>query len=316
MRIPSVLCAVAALVSACDGPTDPAPPLSLSSEASLRAHLDLREERAALASAADAVSRAMADDGVAAGLTGALADGAIFLSPRTNAVVGKTAVAAFLATNPIAPSALSWTTIVSEVSNDATQGFTWTQGSLTINLGTGPLDFPGLALIYWTRDGAGAWKIAAINVSVGGPQELPLPDGFGTPDTKHRRNFPNTNATAQADQLLAVDRAFSDLSVAQGTGPAFQAFAAPNAIAVGGGLFVYGPEAIGEAFAGGPDDNVSWIPRFGDVAESGDLGFTVGDATFILPDLTFFTKYLTVWQKQDTGEWRFVADFGSSRPAP
>lgn len=315
MRVPAILCAVAAIVSACDGPTDPVPTPSLS-EASLRAHIDLREERAALASAADAVSGAMADDGVAAGLTAALADDAIFLSPRTNAVVGKTAVADFLATNSLAPSALSWTTIASEVSNDASQGYTWTQGGLTLNLGTGPLDFPGMALIYWIRDGGGDWQIAAINVSVGGPQTLPLPDGFGTPDNKHRRNFPNTDAAAQTEQLLAVDRAFSDLSVAQGTGPAFEAFAAPNAIAVGGGLFVYGPQAIGEAFAGGPHDNVSWVPRFGGVAESGDLGFTVGDATFILPDITFYTKYLTVWQKQNTGEWRFVADFGTSRPAP
>jgi hypothetical protein len=31
---------------------------------------------------------------------------------------------------------------------------------------------------------------------------------------------------------------------------------------------------------------------------------------------TFYTKYLTVWQKQNTGEWLFVADFGNSRPAP
>jgi len=31
---------------------------------------------------------------------------------------------------------------------------------------------------------------------------------------------------------------------------------------------------------------------------------------------TFYSKYLTIWQKQNTGEWRFVADEGNSRPAP
>ncbi len=173
-----------------------------------------------------------------------------------------------------------------------------------------------MALIYWKREGAGDWQVAAINVSSGGPQTLPIPDGFGTPDTKHRRNFPNTDAAAQAQQLLAVDGAFSDASLERTLGVAFEAFAAPDGIAVGGGQFVYGPAAIGEAFAATPDDHVSWVPRFSGAAESGDLGFTVGDASFILPDVTFYTKYLTIWQKQDNGEWRFVADFGSSRPAP
>jgi ketosteroid isomerase-like protein len=316
MRVPFVLCAVAVVLAACDGPTDPATSPTLASEASLRAHIDLREERAALASAADALSEAIAANGVATALTAGLADDAVFLSPRTNMVVGNTAIATFLTSDPVAPSALSWTTIKSDVSNDASQGYTWTQGSVTIDIGGGPLTLPGMALIYWKREGAGDWQVAAINISSGGPQTLPIPDGFDTPDTKHRRNFPNTDAAAQAEQLFAVDGAFSDASLERTLGVAFEAFAAPDGIAVGGGQFVYGPAAIGEAFAATPDDHVSWVPRFSGAAESGDLGFTVGDASFILPDVSFYTKYLTIWQKQDNGDWRFVADFGSSRPAP
>ena len=45
MRVPFVLCAVIAVLAACDGPTDPAASPTLSSEASLRAHIDLRVER-------------------------------------------------------------------------------------------------------------------------------------------------------------------------------------------------------------------------------------------------------------------------------
>ena len=316
MRIPLVLCAVAALLAACDGSPDPATSPTLSSEASRRAHLDLREERAALAAASDALSEAIGNGGVAAGLTAALADDAVFLSPRTNMVIGKSAIVAFLTGDPVAPSALSFTTIKSDVSNDGSHGYSWTQGGVTINIGTGPLALPGMALIYWKRGGSGDWQVAAMNVSSGGPQALPIPDGFGTPDTKHRRNFPNTDAATQTEQLLAVDQAFSDASLERTLGVAFQAYAAPDGIAVGGGQFVYGPAAIGEAFAATPDDHVSWVPRLGSAAESGDLGFTVGDASFILPDVSFYTKYLTIWQKQNTGEWRFVADFGSSRPAP
>jgi ketosteroid isomerase-like protein len=113
-----------------------------------------------------------------------------------------------------------------------------------------------------------------------------------------------------------VDAAFAATSVSRGSGPAFEQFAAPNAIVVGGGDFVFGPADIGVAFTGESDEVVRWEPLFGDAAESGDLGFTVGEAVFELRAGTFYSKYLSVWQKQNTGEWLYVADFGNSRPAP
>ncbi len=161
------------------------------------------------------------------------------------------------------------------------------------------------------------WKIAALSLNAGGPQAEPIPEAFGTPTTKHRRNFPQTEVPEQRAQLLSVDADFSAASVSGGLGPAFAAFAAPDGIAVGGGQMIFGPGPIGEAFTAGPNDVISWVPRFSDVAASGDLGFTVGDATFVFSESgTFYTKYLTVWQKQNTGEWKFRSDFGSSRPAP
>ena len=112
---------------------------------------------------------------------------------------------------------------------------------------------------------------------------------------------------------MATDAAFSALSVEDGSGPAFEHFAAPNAIAAGETL-IFGPEAIGEAFTGGPDDVVSWEPRFVDAAGSGDLGFTVGDATFELAGIPpFYTKYLTVWRRMND---RAVALRGRPRQQP
>ena len=285
------------------------------SEASDRAHLDLREERADLIDAGDAVSAAIASEGVVAGLGGALAPDALLLSPRAAIQVGKDAAITFLSTAAIAPSAMQWNVIAADVSNDGSQGYTWAQGGYTIDFGTGPSAVAGFFLAYWRR-GESGWEIAALSINAGGPATLPLPAGFGTPSTKHRRNFPSTDVEEQRDQLLAVDAAFSAASVSDGTGPAFGRFAAPNAIAVDG-TFLFGPGPIEQAFTLGPNDVVSWVPRFSDAAPSGDLGFTVGDAVFVFADFgTFYTKYLTVWQKQDTGEWLFVADFGSSRPAP
>jgi ketosteroid isomerase-like protein len=315
MRNLVLLALLAGASLACQDAAEPGG-VNPSSEASDGAHLDLREERASLIAAGDALSDAIAQQGLISAFGAALADNALFLSPRTPVLEGRSSALSFLSTNSVAPSAIQWEVIVADVSNDGTQGFTWSQGAFTADFGTGPTERPGFFLIYWRRAG-GEWKIAALSLNAGGPQTGPIPGEFGTPTDKHRRNFPNTDVDQQRAELLAVDAAFSDASVSGGTGPAFAAYAAPNAIAVGDGQLIFGPEAIGTAFTTGPNDVVSWVPRFSDVAASGDLGFTVGDATFVFPEVgTFYTKYLTVWQKQDTGEWKFRSDFGSSRPAP
>ena len=288
------------------------------SEASDAAQLDLRVERASLAAAGNALSSALGTQGVAAALDAAFADDVLLLSPRVNVLSGRAAAGAFLTSDPLAPSAIQWSVEIAEVSNDGTQGYTWSQGSATYDFGTGALARPSFFLTYWRRVAVGEdWTVAGLVVSLGGPSTGDIPAGFGTPDTKHRRTFPNTEVTEQRAEILSVDAAFSAASVAQGSGPAFEQFAAPNAIGVGGGQYIFGPEALGEAFSSDPTDVISWVPRFSDAAASGDLGFSVGEATFDFgPAGTFYSKYLTVWQKQDTGAWRYVADLGNNRPAP
>ena len=288
------------------------------SEASEAAQLDLRAERASLAAAGNALSSALGTQGVAAALDAAFAEDVLFLSPRVNTLSGRTDAGTFLTGDPLAPSALQWSVEIAQVSNDGTQGYTWSEGSATYDFGTGALARPSFFLTYWRRAAVGEdWTVAGLVVSLGGPSTGGIPAGFGTPNTKHRRNFPNTDVTGQRAEILSVDAAFSAASVAQGSGPAFEQFAAPNAIGVGGGQYIFGPAALGEAFTSDPTDVISWVPRFSDAAASGDLGFSVGDATFDFGAAgTFYSKYLTVWQKLDTGAWKYVADLGNNRPPP
>jgi ketosteroid isomerase-like protein len=317
MRYLVLLASLAVATVACQDTTGTGMDDAALPEAASRATLDLREERASLVAAGNEVSSAIAAKGVPGGLGGALTHNGLLLSPRVATIQGREAAMDFLSTAPNAPSALSWEVIIADVSSDASHGYTWSQGSTTLDLGTGAITIPSFFLTYWKRTDSGRWRIAAFVLNQGGPQPLPLPDGFGTPTTRRGRQFPPTDLKTLRKELRATDAAFSAASLADGTGPAFEHFAAPNGIAVGGGTFVLGPAAIGEAFASGPNDVVSWGPRFADAAESGDLGFTVGDASFALEGIPpFYTKYLSVWRKQKNGQWRFVADFGNSRPAP
>ena len=143
-------------------------------------------------------SSAIAAQGVAAGLGAAFADDVLFLSPRVNVLSGRDAAGSFLTTDALAPSALSWRVIVADVSNDGTQGYTWSEGSSTIDFGTGALARPSFFLIFWRRAAAAGLDRWPVVVIAGGPRRAAIPAGFGTPDTKHRRNFPNTEPAEQA----------------------------------------------------------------------------------------------------------------------
>jgi len=307
-----VLTAAVALAAACGDTTSPTTSSIIAEDAAAHGRTDLRRARESLTAAGNEVSAAIGEAGVATGLGDALAANVILLSPRAPAITGRSEAAAFLSNDPSAPSGLSWEVIFADVSADGRQGYTWAHGSATFDFGTGPTTLQTFFLTYWRRTESGGWEIAAFVVNRGGPQPLPLPDGFDTPTQGGSRTFPHTDES----ELLATDAAFSALSVEDGSGPAFEHFAAPTAIAAGPTL-IFGPEAIGQDFTGGPNDVVSWEPRFVDAAASGDLGFTVGDATFELEGIPpFYTKYLTVWRRMNDGQWRFVADLGNSRPAP
>jgi ketosteroid isomerase-like protein len=88
----------------------------------------------------------------------------------------------------------------------------------------------------------------------------------------------------------------------------------------GPGEFISGPRAISQSFGAPTEKNsLVWHPVAGEVADSGDLGFTVGNAVFTGyredgTKVERFSKYLTVWKRQRDGSWRYVVDGGSSRP--
>jgi ketosteroid isomerase-like protein len=104
--------------------------------------------------------------------------------------------------------------------------------------------------------------------------------------------------------------------VSQGGKAAFLAFAGEDAVAFGGGAqMTEGRTAIAAGFDGFPTGAVlEWRPLSAQIARSGDVGCTVGEA--MISSLHHYSKYLTIWKRQRDGSWKFVADGGNVRPAP
>ena len=278
-------------------------------EASANARLDLRDVRAELL----AVDRAYAEAAKSANLIDALvaplAPQGVFLAPGPVFTRGPAAVRALLSATPSnATSKFGWTAIRVDVSSDGKEGYTVGYSELTLASGA---VVPGRYLSYWVKQADGTWKIEAYKrlTRVPGPVSLTPPPGFETPDDKHRRYFPNTDPTAEANAAAAADLAFSDLAQVVGNSEAFARYAAPTGMQSGAGASVgweFGREAIFAARAGDALGAFNWSPVIAHAASSGDMAFTVG-WVFNAAGQTL-GKYFSVWQKQNTGEWLYVVD--------
>ena len=278
-------------------------------EASAAAHLDLREVRAELLAVDRAYAEAAKSVNLIDALVAPLAPDAVFLAPGPVILRGPDAARGVLSANPAnALSKWSWTAIRVHVSGDGKEGCTMGYSELTQPSGT---VLPGRYVAYWAKQADGTWKVEAYKriPRAAGAVSLTPPPGFETPETKHRRYFPNTDASAEADAVSATDRAFNDLAQVVGNAESFARYAAPtgaqsgNSGSVG---WVFGPSAIGAAHTGEPLGIFSWAPEVARAASSGDLAFTVG---WVFNDAgEKLGKYFSVWQKQNTGEWRYIVD--------
>lgn len=270
--------------------------------------------RAELAVADQALSQATEARGMVDGFAARFADDAAFLPPRSNVIRGRAAMQEYLRTAPLFGS-LRWQTVRADVSADGGAGYTLGFGTLTTREGE---TLHARMITFWRRQPGGEWTVEASVPALAGEAPRAIPDGFGTPRGSGvagaDRRWTQTSATEAVQQ---ADRDFAALSLRSTPGEAFAAFAAPTAMTMGGPDF--GPAEIGKAFEGG-DATIEWGPILGGAAASGDLGYTVGEATIRAqtPEgpRSSYSKYLTIWQRQADGKWLYVADGGTSRPAP
>jgi ketosteroid isomerase-like protein len=126
------------------------------------------------------------------------------------------------------------------------------------------------------------------------------------------------------DAVMNADRGFNAMAQQRGVAAAFAAYAAPNAL-----LFerlpepIRGPEAIGKFMAEGFTGNakLTWEPREATASRDGTMGTTWGRWTFTDKDeegraITLRGTYVTVWQKQGDGSWKFTHDLDQADLPP
>jgi ketosteroid isomerase-like protein len=207
-----------------------------------------------------------------------------------------------------APPFTAWQPVGGGISRDQLTGYTF-----GIAVRAQP-EVPGTLIeryiAVWSRGRAGPWRmIAYCEVTPGSLSRIP---GEGAPAVA---------ASAAAQALILVDSNFGERASAMGPGAAMREYLSDDGVLLATTQLVVGPRAAFDYFQSRRSFSISWVPRDARLAASGDLGFTIGDAvsTSLGPTgaaTQRFTKYLTVWRKDEGGRWRVVVTGANDRPSP
>ncbi len=263
----------------------------------------------------DSVSRM----GYAAGLSSDFTSDVLYLRGGLPIMRGREAVRTVIDAESIgAGTSVRWQPVRAEASSDHASGYTYGYAIY----GTAQQGAPGLRvdryIAFWRKE-QGAWRIAAYAETYGAP-----PNVIVVPPSARDAvvaDVPMSKRRGVLDAIRIADEDFSRDAKKFGTGAAFGRYAAADAqIFSAPGEFITGPEAIAESFGSGAGKgSLVWHPVEGEMAASGDLGYTVGNAVFTGERddgaaVVRFSKYLTVWKRKRDGSWRYVVDGGSARP--
>ena len=109
---------------------------------------------------------------------------------------------------------------------------------------------------------------------------------------------------AEPGQVIATERAFARMAREKGTWTAFRHYATKDALWPGPAL-----ESVHQALKGTPDpaQPILWGPDAAWSSCDGSFAVTTGEAAYPSGRKG---RFLTVWQRQDSGEYRWVLDQG------
>jgi hypothetical protein len=265
-----------------------------------------QDQRTAILNAEQATAELSRDSGFAGAILGSMHRDGILLWPGAPVVAGASDLKRFLTALQADSLQFTWQPLGVGLARDSSLATTWGVAVASASR-KAPSPEIGSYIAAWRRDGT-RWTIAAIVFD--GLRRLPKPVLSG--------EIPASRKPIEArggGPFVAADLAFARLAADSGAAVAFERWAAPDAVTFGDrGLLTRGPKAIGRAV-----DFPAvwrWHPVAAGAAGTGDLGWTVGEATIARKDAApTHSKYLTIWTRRSDGAVRFLTDGGNGRPA-
>ncbi len=260
----------------------------------------------------------MAARGLVNGSLSLLAADVVYLRGGLPAVYGRNAVRTVLSAPDIGGDAIaqSWQPLGGGVSYDLRSAYTF--GVAVYARPQSRRVQVDRYIAFWHRDPRQPWRIAAYAEI--GPETASETSFTADQLTPPTRTMSRDLADATA-HMRAADSSFADLADRMGVAYAFSNTVAPDGMVFGNPQLVIGPVAVNKYYlAHGGGSSLTWHPVYASVAGSNDLGFSVGEYVVTGRGPTGaavqrFGKYLTVWERQVDGTWKFVVDGGNETPA-
>ncbi len=125
----------------------------------------------------------------------------------------------------------------------------------------------------------------------------------------------STSLIEECNTVLETDRAFSTYSLEYGIAASFYKFASPKAVILrDNSLPIVGNEKIKALFdkTAAKGNTLSWKPEYVDVSVSRDMAYTYGFYKYTTPDSTYKGCYVSIWKKDESNNWKYVFDSGTS----
>ncbi len=129
-----------------------------------------------------------------------------------------------------------------------------------------------------------------------------------------------TDQKSGSDLLFRLEAEFAQ-AVAEHGHAAFVSYFAEDGVELDDGGGITTRDQIAKQPAWPEGTSLSWTPVRGDMAASGDLGYTYGNYIFKSKNkdgkiVSSYGKYISVWKKQNDGSWKVAVDMGNSSPEP
>ena len=263
--------------------------------------------RSSLGAAEQDAAAAMSGMGFGEVLPGIISDDGVVLVANAPLVRGRENAVRVLSAMPGRRAPQTWQPLRILVSRDGLFGTTF--GISVIGTGAGRPSTLGRYITVWRCNAQNSWQAVAHADIRPTPANLRLPSDISL----------TLGDSSPRDAFARADLDFARLAADSGAPAAFARYASADAITfAGSGEINIGPGGIrARMMEGRTGTQWRWHPVVSFVAATGDLGATVGEAEIRVPgSAPFYSKYLTVWQRQPDGSLKFVVDGGNSRPGP
>jgi ketosteroid isomerase-like protein len=216
------------------------------------------------------------------------------------------------------PTILNWEPIYGDLSRAADLGYTTGPYWVTENKPGGKIIGQGFFFSVWKKQSDGQWKVV-VDLGTTTPEPLSrlAPLTFeAARQVKIKGVKPSGDIDAQRKALMEVDREFLSATVSSQAFQAYRKYLSDDArLHRNGAMPLIGEDAIAY-FLSKNNFSLTGEPIKSDVAESNDLGYTVGRYEMKKGGAVDAQKgyYVRVWKRDEGGRWKVVVEVSNVIP--